>query len=138
MALMAAPMSNLEGRARFLTQIKGPMSSNDAERKDLLQRARDFERQCKVAGLFAILRQFGIMRYGPATPTPEQDLISIDKLGAFTKYKVLSGDQIKLRKARELSMDTSGSDELADQAFPSNSPLVDRYVHDEWLRNAFD
>jgi hypothetical protein len=39
----------------------------------------DFERQAKVAGLLAILRQVGIMRYGPATPTPRSSGVSATK-----------------------------------------------------------
>lgn len=134
---MTAPISITEGRARFLSQIKPPMTSTEAERKDLFQRARDFERECKAAGLFAVLRQLGVMRYGPATPTPEQDLVSIDKLSAFTRYKVLSGDQIKLRKSRELSIGDVADLGGEDRGRNGNSP-IDRYVHDEWLRNAFD
>jgi hypothetical protein len=94
----------------------------------------DFERQAKVAGLLAILRQFGIMRYGPATPTPEQDLVTIGKLSAFTAYKVLSWDQIQRRLGHELSLD--GSTEEAAEAYGRATP-VDRHLHREWLATAF-
>ena len=55
--------------------------------------------------------------------------------GAFGKYKVLSSDQIKLRKLREVSL--QDRDDLRDALGVSGSPL-DRHVHQQWLANTFD
>jgi hypothetical protein len=115
------------------------MTTDLAHRKDLILRARDFERQCKVAGLFGILRQWGVMQYGPATPSPEQDLVTIEKLSVFGRYRVLSGDQIKLRKSREVPLyrdvDIDTGSGYANHY--ANSPL-DRQIHAEWLADTFD
>lgn len=99
--------------------------------QDLGLRARDFERQCKLEGLFAVLRQIGVMQYGPATPSPEQDLISIEKLSVFSKYQVLSFDQIKLREVPDGDEAPAGDDRF-------RTPLIDRQIHAEWLCDAFD
>lgn len=137
---ISGPLVISRGRSEFLTLTKGPMSTDQARRKELVMQARDFERRCKVEGLLAIFRQIGLMQYGPATPTPDEDMVAIDKLSVFGKYKVLSGDQIKLRKARELSIDDLRAASDADGvsgAGPLGSRL-DRHVHQQWLANTFD
>jgi hypothetical protein len=93
----------------------------------------DFERECKVAGLFAWMRQLGIMQYGPATPTPEQDLVSIDRLSAF-RHKVLSFDAIKNRLSHEQPLDGYL---VEDEMEHHSAALVDRHLHREWLTTAF-
>ncbi len=132
---MTAPLSASKGRADFLASVNGPMTTTLAIRKDLILRARDFERQCKVEGLFAWMRQVGIMQYGPATPTEVEDLASIEKLSAFGRYRVLSGDQIKLRKSREVPLyrDVDVDKELHH----ATSPL-DRQIHAEWLAGTWE
>ncbi|TAN34821.1 hypothetical protein EPN29_01940 [bacterium] len=110
------------------------MTPEQARRRDR-QQVLDFERQRKVEGLLAWLRQLGIMRYGPATPSPDEDLVSIKRLAAFRKYKVLSWDAIQHRKDREEPLEGSG-DQDEDGQF--HTPAIDRYVHSQWLTRTFE
>ncbi len=112
------------------------MDTDDAYRRDH-QAVLDFERLRKAEGLFAWLREIGIMRYGPATPTPAEDLVSIERLRAF-QHKVLSFDQVKFRRAHELAMDGLHWDDASEPGEqPPASPL-DRHVYAQWLSNTFD
>ena len=139
MLAMSAPISISEGRAKFLAAVKGPMTTDLARRKELLQKARDFERSQKVAALFAWLRLIGIVQRGASSPTPDEDEALIERVRvAFGKYKVLSGDQIKLRKAREVPLQDREDREREDGPGHGTSSPLDRHVHAEWLRNTFD
>jgi hypothetical protein len=107
------------------------MPTDQATHRKLLA---DFERQRQAEGLFAWMRQVGLMQYGPVTPTPDQDLVSIDRLAAF-RHKVLSFDAIKRRLGHEVSLD--GIHEEAPEAQGRATP-VDRHLHATWLTSAFD